>query len=190
MPLFVSQKPVLRHAALAVVLVAAAASYATAQSNNPPSIGVGLKSGVQFPIAEGSDNPVGSAIGVFVDYNSGGHIGVVGDVLFVMTPESHAPGTPSGRFDYFQVPVMARVRGGVDGFGAYGIAGPAFNLKLSGDDAYESQTVDFVFGGGVEIKNAMIEARLARGNRDFTFGSVTTSVTQKTFQLLVAFRLR
>lgn len=175
---------------LALVLITAASTYGYAQTNNPPVVGFGLKSGVQWPTGEGGTDHLGSDIGIFVDFNKHPNIGVIGDVMFVMTPESDEPGAPSGRFDYLQLPLMVRLRQGNGTFGVYGIAGPAFNLKVSGSDAFESQTVDVVFGGGVEIKNAMIEARLSRGSRDFVVGSVTSSVTQKTFAVLVAFRLR
>ena len=181
---------VLRHSVLAIVFIVAASTYSYAQTNNPPTVGFGLKSGAQWPTGDGGTDHLGSDIGIFLDFNKHPNIGVTGDVLFVMTPESDEPGAPSGRLDYFQLPLMLRLRQGNGTFGVYGVAGPAFNLKVSGSDDFESQTVDFVFGGGVEIKNGMIEARLSRGSRDFVVGSATSSVTQKTIAVLVAFRLK
>jgi hypothetical protein len=176
--------------AVAILLVAAGAVHANAQTPQASSpVGMGLKSGVQWPTADGGADQLGSNIGLFVDYNGKGSVGVIGDVLFVMTPQSNVAGVPSGRLHYFHLPAMLRVRGGGESFGAYGVVGPAFNFKVAGNDGFQDHTVDVVFGGGVEIKNAMVEARISRGSRDRVLSGVTSSYTQQTFALLVAFRL-
>ena len=190
-PSFVKALFIQSAVALLVLTMGAAEARAQVSTQNAPAeIGVGLKSGVQWPTSDGGADHLESSIGVFVDYNGRGHIGVTGDVLFVMTPESDEPGAPRGKFDYFQLPVMVRVHQGNGTFGVYGIAGPAFNVKISGSDEFQDETVDFVAGGGVEIKNAMIEARISRGSRDCVISGITSSFTQQTFALLVAFRLR
>ncbi|MGH9385318.1 MAG: outer membrane beta-barrel protein [Vicinamibacterales bacterium] len=185
---FHSSRSVLIRAAVAVVLVAAGVVHANAQSQ-PSEFGVGLKSGVQWPTSNAGSDQLGSNIGLFFDYNGKGHVSVIGDVLFVMLPQSDEPGAPSGRHHYFQLPVMLRLRQGNGFLGVYGIVGPAFNFRVSGSDDFQDRAVDLVYGGGVEIKNAMIEARLSRGSRDRVVAGATSSHTQQTFQLLAAFRL-
>ncbi len=114
-------------------------------------------------------------------------------MLFVNNPQSQEPGAPVGSMHFLEVPVMVRLRQPLNSsnrLAIYGIAGPAFNLKVSGDDAFQNQTVDFMFGGGFEVKDILLEARFKRGSRDSELAGVTSSFTQQTFAILVGFRMR
>jgi hypothetical protein len=164
--------------------------------NESLTIGWGLKSGVQWPsfdaVNDGLDH-IGGMIGVFVDLNQHRPLGVTGDVLFVNSPESVEPGAPRGTLHILEIPALLRLRQGLSAnnrFAVYGIVGPAFGLKLSGGDDFEDQTIDLIFGGGIEIKGATIEARIKRGSRDRVLAGVSDSYTQQTFAILVGFRMR
>jgi hypothetical protein len=176
--------------------------FTAAQQSEPTNpaesrtVGWGVKSGVQWPsfddMSNGFDN-IGGMAGVFIDYSHRGPVGVIGEVLFVNNPTSDEPGTPVGSMHFLEVPVMVRLRQKLsesNHVAVYGVAGPAFNFKLSGDDAFESQTVDLMLGGGLEVNGIYIEARIKRGSRDRVLGGVTSSYTQQTFAILVAFRVR
>jgi hypothetical protein len=169
------------------------------QPNNPAesrTIGWGVKSGVQWPsfddLSNGFDN-IGGMAGVFIDFNNRGPVGVVGEVLFVNNPISAEPGAPVGSMHFLEVPVMVRLRQRLserNTIAVYGVAGPAFNFKLSGDDAFQSQTFDFVLGGGFEVNGIYLEGRIKRGSRERVLAGVTSSYTQQTFAILVGFRIR
>src|SRR5262245_52156541 len=94
-----------RAVAVTVAMTAASVVQASAQTQ-PSGLGTGLKSGVQFPTSGGGADQLGSNIGVFLDYNGKRPVSVIGDLLFVMTPQSNEPGAPIGRYHYFHVPVM------------------------------------------------------------------------------------
>jgi len=202
------------HVAFVFSVIAFTASRANAQSfnaapvftatqqsqpNNPAeslTIGWGVKSGVQWPsfddLSNGFDN-IGGMAGVFIDFNNRGPVGIIGEVLFVNNPTSAEPGAPIGSMHFLEVPVMVRLRQRLsenNHIAVYGVAGPAFNFKLSGDDAFQSQTFDLVLGGGLELNGIYFEGRIKRGSRDRVLGGVTSSYTQQTFAILVAFRVR
>jgi hypothetical protein len=203
------------HVALAFLIIAFTTTRANAQSftvapalssaqQNPqprnPSesltLGWGIKSGVQWPssddVSNGLDH-IGGALGVFIDFNQHGKIGVDGDILFVNDPQSDEPGAPVGSLHLLEIPLLVRLRQQIvpsNRVAVFAVAGPAFNLKISGDDEFPSQSVDFAFGGGLEINDILIEARFKRGSRDKVIVGVTSSFTQQTFAILLGFRLR
>jgi hypothetical protein len=161
-----------------------------------PTIGWGIKSGVQWPsvddVSNGLDH-IGGMIGAFIDFNQRGTFGLTGDILFVNNPQSQEPGAAAGSMHLLEIPVMLRVRQRLSAnnrFAVFGVLGPAFNLKVSGDDQFESQTVDLAFGGGLEVKDILFEARFKRGSRDKVLSGVTSSFTQQTFAITVGFRLK
>ena len=169
------------------------------QPRNPReslTIGWGLKSGVQWPSADDIGNGldhIGGMIGVFIDFNHRGTFGLIGDILFVNNPQSQEPGAAVGSMHLLEIPVMLRVRQPLSAsqqYAVYGVVGPAFNLKVSGDDQFDSQTLDVAFGGGLEVKDIQFEARFKRGSRDKVVSGVTSSFTQQTFSILVGFRLK
>jgi hypothetical protein len=161
-----------------------------------PTIGWGIKSGLQWPsvdeVGTGLDH-IGGMIGAFIDFNQRGVFGVAGDILFVNNPQSQEPGAPVGSLRLLEIPVMARLRQRIapnNRVAVYGVAGPAFNLKLSGGDQFDSTTVDFAFGGGLEVKDVFFEARFKRGSRDKVVDGVTSSFTQQTFAIAVGFWMK
>jgi hypothetical protein len=161
-----------------------------------PSFGWGVKSGVQWPSADDVGNGldhIGGMIGVFIDFNQRGRVGLTGDVLFVNNPQSQEPGAPIGSMHFLEVPVMVRLRQRLaanNRYAVFGVLGPAFNLKVSGEDDFESQTVDFAFGGGLEVRDILFEARFKRGSRDKVVAGATGSFTQQTFAITVGFRMK
>jgi hypothetical protein len=186
----------------AQIFTAAAENSAQAEQPQPRipteslTIGWGIKSGAQWPdvddVSNGLDH-IGGTIGFFIDFNQRGPVGVTGDVLFANSPQLDEPGVPSGTLHILEVPVLLRLRKGIASnnlYGVYGIVGPAFNLKVSGSDDFANQTVDLMFGGGLEVKDILFEARLKRGSRDRVLAGVTSSFTQQTFAILVGFRMR
>ena len=70
---------------------------------------------------------------------------------------------------------MLRLNIGTDspnGFAVYGIAGPAFDIKIADeiegvtiDNGWEGADVDFVFGGGIEAARIIVEGRYEKGLR-------------------------
>jgi hypothetical protein len=161
-----------------------------------PGLGWGVKSGAQWSsFDEVSDglNHVGGMLGIFIDFNQRGAVGVTGDLLFTNSPQVDESGVPAGTLHVLEAPVMLRLRRQLsanDRYAVFGIVGPAFGLKLSGGDDFEGQVVDLAYGGGLEVKDILIEARFRRGSRDRVIAGVSSSYTQQAFAILVGFRMR
>ena len=113
-------------------------------------------------------------------------------------------GTQSGqniRIDYFQLPVLLRVNGGsssANGFGVYGIVGPAVSLKIGDevegftlDDGFEGADVSLVFGGGIEIARIIVEGRYEKGFRRINNSfSAPSDIKTQAFTILFGVRFR
>jgi ribosomal protein S6E (S10) len=103
--------------------------------------------------------------------------------------------------DYFQLPVLLRVNGGsssANGFGVYGIVGPAISLKIADeiegftlDDGFEGADVSLVFGGGFEVARIIVEGRYEKGFRRInnTF-SAPSEIKTQAFTILFGLRFK
>ncbi|HUP41168.1 MAG TPA: porin family protein [Vicinamibacterales bacterium] len=113
-------------------------------------------------------------------------------------------GTQSGqniRIDYLQLPTLLRVNGGsrsANGFGVYGIVGPAFSFKIGDeiegftlDDGFEGTDVSLVFGGGIEVVRIIVEGRYEKGFRRINNSfSVPSEIKTQAFTILFGLRFK
>jgi hypothetical protein len=105
------------------------------------------------------------------------------------------------RIDYLQVPVLARLNAGsssANGVAAYGIIGPAIELKIADeiegvtlDDGFEGADVSLVFGGGIEAARIIVEARYEKGLRRIndTFSNFA-EIKKQAFTILFGVRFK
>jgi hypothetical protein len=113
-------------------------------------------------------------------------------------------GTQAGqdiRIDYFQLPVMLRLNAGsesANGFGVFGVIGPAISLKIADevegftlDDGFEGADVSLVFGGGFEVARIIVEGRFEKGFRRInnTF-SAPSEIKTQAFTILFGLRFK
>ena len=113
--------------------------------------------------------------GIFFGGNRDGSVGVQTELNWVRKNAQTDPFKLGIRIDYIQVPVLLRLNAGSSspsGFSAYGIVGPAIEIKIADevegftlDDGFEGADVSLVFGGGMEIARIIVEARYAKGLR-------------------------
>jgi hypothetical protein len=101
------------------------------------------------------------------------------------------------RIDYLQVPVLLRLNAGsrsTSGVAAYGIIGPAMELKIADeiegvtvDDGFEGADMSLVFGGGIEAARIILEARYEKGLRRInnTFSDFS-EIKKQAFTILFA----
>jgi hypothetical protein len=103
--------------------------------------------------------------------------------------------------DYFQLPVLLRVNGGsssANGFGVYGIVGPAVSLKIADevegftlDDGFEGADVSLVFGGGFEVARIIVEGRYEKGFRRINNSfSAPSEIKTQAFTILFGLRFK
>ena len=103
--------------------------------------------------------------------------------------------------DYFQLPVLLRVNGGsssANGFGVYGVVGPAVSLKIADevegftlDDGFEGADVSLVFGGGFEVARIIVEGRYEKGFRRINNSfSAPSEIKTRAFTILFGLRFK
>ena len=113
-------------------------------------------------------------------------------------------GTQAGqdiRIDYFQLPVLLRLNGGsssANGFGVFGVVGPAISLKIADevegftlDDGFEGADVSVVFGGGFEVARIIVEGRFEKGFRRINNSfSEPSEIKTQAFTILFGLRFK
>jgi hypothetical protein len=189
-------RPLARLTALAVFALIGSSSHAAAQ---------GIKFGPTFATFSSDaldfSTRTGLHGGIFFGGNRDGAVGVQTEINWIRKSAKTDPFGLGIRIDYIQVPVLLRLNAGSSsssGFSAYGIVGPAIELKIADevdgftlDDGFEGADVSLVFGGGVEIARIIVEARYAKGLRRIndTFSNLT-EIKSQTFTILFGIRFR
>jgi len=185
---------IVRIAVLALVALIGSAPTVAAQ-------GLGIKFGPTFATfsSESLDFKTRTGLhgGLFFGGNRDGVLGVQTEVNWLRKKVQG----PSIRIDYLQVPVLLRLNAGASsasGFSAYGIAGPAVELKIADeiegvtlDDGFEGADVSLVFGGGFEVARFIVEGRYEKGLRRInnTFNG-TADIKKQAFTILFGIRFR
>jgi Outer membrane protein beta-barrel domain len=191
-----SLRPIARVAVLAVLAVFVSASSAAADA--------GIKFGPTFANFSSDaldfDTRTGIHGGVFFGGNRSGVFGLQGELNWIRKrAATETPSERAIRIDYLQIPVLLRLNIGTNspsGFAVYGIAGPAFDLKIADeiegvtiDDGWEGADVDMVFGGGIEAARIIVEGRWEKGfrriNKDFLS---VTEIKKQAFTILFGVR--
>jgi len=191
-------RPFARLAALVVLALVGSASLAAAQ-------GAGIKFGPTF--AEFSSDALdfstrtGLHGGLFFGGNRDGALGIQGEINWIRKTAETDPLDLGIRIDYLQVPVLLRLNAGSSsssGFSAYGIVGPAVELKIADelegltlDDGFEGADVSLVFGGGIEAARIIVEGRYTKGlrriNKNFSSAS---EIRTQAFTILFGLRFK
>jgi len=184
-------------------LVLATSRPAAAQDNDDDhGVGVGFKIGPTFADfnsdALNIDNRTGWHAGLFLGGNRSGVFGWQTEINWLRR-QGASPGFGDFHIDYVQVPVFLRLNAGThsrNGFAVYGIAGPAFEVKVADaingvtiDDSFEGTDVGLVGGVGVEITRVILEGRYEWGFRRInkTFSS-TSEIKTRSFTVLIGVR--
>lgn len=188
-------RPMARFAAVVVLAFIGFASPAGAQ---------GIKFGPTFATFSSDaldfNNRTGIHAGLFFGGSRKKVVGLQGEFNWLRKKTETAAGQEI-RIDYLQVPVLLRVNGGSSsssGFAAYGIVGPAFDMKIADevegftlDDGFEGADVSLVFGGGVEFARIIVEARYDKGLRRInnTFSGLS-DIKKQAFTILFGLRFK
>ena len=186
----------------ALTIVAAVLPIWAAIPAHAQGVGVGMKGGYLYTsfdfdgVSDVLDSSNGWMAGIFFGGNRPGTVGVLGEVN-VLAKRGEA-GMESTTIYYLQVPALLRINGGsrsTGGVSAYGIFGPAIDLKIGEDlgsftnpDEIESVDVSLVAGVGVELSRLIIEGRGTWGFRNIARQSTVGDVKTRTFALLVGLR--
>ena len=181
---------------IVAVSIVASAQTAVAQ-------GVGVKIGPTFDEFSGEaldfDSRTGVQAGIFFGGNRDGSVGVQGEINWLRKKTELA--ARDIRIDYLQVPVLLRLNAGsrsTSGVAAYGIIGPAMELKIADeiegvtvDDGFEGADMSLVFGGGIEAARIILEARYEKGLRRInnTFSDFS-EIKKQAFTILFGVRFR
>jgi Outer membrane protein beta-barrel domain len=189
-------RPIARVAVLAVLAVIVSASSAAADA--------GIKFGPTFANFSSDaldfENRTGIHAGVFFGGNRSGVFGLQGELNWIRKRAAvEAPSERAIRIDYLQIPVLLRLNIGSDspsGFAVYGIAGPAFDIKIADeiegvtiDDGWAGADVDMVFGGGIEAARIIVEGRWEKGFRRINRGFLNvTEIKKQAFTILFGVR--
>jgi hypothetical protein len=185
-----------RVAALAAIVALGTAGTAAAQG-----IGIGVKGGLVYPDFstdfEDYKNRVGWQAGLWIGGNRDGIVGVMGEFNFLRKRAE----TNQGEVDlsYIQIPVLLRLNTpstSKNGFQAYGIVGPSFDVKVGESleginliDEFEGMDIGLMFGGGFEIARIIVEGRYTRGMRQVN-ESFNDVADLKTHSFAVLFGIR
>jgi opacity protein-like surface antigen len=188
---------------MAVIAVTAGAlGFGIAAPVAAQGAGVGIKLGPTFADftsdALDIENRTGWHGGLFIGGNRDGTFGWQTEFNWLRREAETVLGTKF-HVDYLQVPIFLRLNIGTrskNGFAVYGIAGPAFEIKIADkingvtiDDSFEGTDVGLVAGAGVEITRLILEGRYEWGfrriNRDF---SSATEIKSRSFTVLVGVR--
>jgi Outer membrane protein beta-barrel domain len=190
-------RSITRLAALAVLAFIASSSPAAAQ-------GAGIKFGPTFATFSSDaldfDNRTGIHAGLFVGGSRDKVVGFQTEFNWLRKNTETEAGQQI-RIDYFQLPVLLRLNAGsssANGFAAYGIVGPAIELKIADeiqgvtlDDGFEGADVSLVFGGGIEVVRIIIEARYEKGLRRINNNfSDFTEIKKQAFTILFGLRFK
>lgn len=183
-----------RLAALALLALIGSGSTVAAQ-------GVGIKFGPTFATfsSESLDFKTRTGLhgGLFFGGNRDGVLGLQTEINWLRKKVQG----PSIRIDYLQVPVLLRLNAGASsasGPRAYGIAGPAVELKIADeiagvtlDNGFEGADVSLAFGGGFEVARIIVEGRYEKGLRRInnTFSSAA-EIKKQAFTILFGIRFR
>jgi hypothetical protein len=191
---------VIRHTILAALVVLAligSSSPAAAQ-------GAGIKFGPTFATFSGDaldfDSRTGIHAGLFLGGSRDKIVGLQTEFNW-LRKKAETPGGQLIRIDYFQLPVLLRLNAGsssANGFAAYGIVGPAIELKIADeiegitvDDGFEGADVSLVFGGGIEVVRIIIEGRYEKGLRRINNSfSDFAEIKKQAFTILFGFRFK
>jgi hypothetical protein len=181
---------------IVAVSIVASAQTAVAQ-------GVGVKIGPTFDEFSGEaldfDSRTGVQAGIFFGGNRDGSVGVQGEINWLRKKTELA--ARDIRIDYLQVPVLLRLNAGsrsTRGVAAYGIIGPAMELKIADeiegvtvDDGFEGADMSLVFGGGIEAARIIVEGRYEKGLRRInnTFSDFS-DIKKQAFTILFGVRFR
>ena len=182
-------------AALVVLALVGSSSPAAAQ-------GVGIKFGPTFATFSSEALDFKTRTGVHAGLFLGGSRDKVVGLQTEFNWLRKKTETPAGqqiKIDYFQVPVLLRLNAGsssASGFAAYGIVGPAIELKIADDiegvtvdDGFEGADVSLVFGGGIEIVRIIVEGRYEKGLRRINNSfSNFAEIKKQAFTILFGFR--
>ena len=166
-----SLRSIARIAVLSVVVIGATVASAAADA--------GIKFGPTFPrfSSDSLDFKTRTGVhgGIFFGGNRSGVAGLQGEINWIRKRAETELSSQAIRIDYLQVPVLLRLNAGsnsASGFTAYGIAGPAFDIKIADeidgvtlDDGFEGADVSLVFGGGIEVARIIFEGRYTKGLR-------------------------
>jgi hypothetical protein len=139
--------------------------------------------------------------GIFFGGNRDGVVGVQTEINWVRKNAQTEPLGIGIRIDYVQIPVLLRLNAGSSsssGFVAYGIAGPAVEVKVADevegftlDDAFEGADVSLVFGGGIEFARIILEGRYAKGFRRINDNlSDFAEIKSQSFTILFGLRFK
>ncbi len=190
-------RPLARLTTLCVLALIGSSSSAAAQ-------GAGIKFGPTFASfsSEALDFKTRTGIhaGLFVGGSRDNVVGLQGEFNW-LRKNSETEGGQQIRIDYLQVPVLLRVNAGsssANGVAAYGIVGPAIELKIADelqgitlDDGFEGADVSLVFGGGIEAARIILEARWEKGLRRINNNfSDFTEIKKQAFTILFGVRFR
>jgi hypothetical protein len=190
-------RPLSRLTALFVLTLIGSSSTAAAQ-------GAGIKFGPTFATfsSEALDFKTRTGIhaGLFVGGSRDKVVGLQGEFNW-LRKQSETEGGQQIRIDYLQVPVLLRVNAGsssANGVAAYGIVGPAIELKIADelqgitlDDGFEGADVSLVFGGGIEAARIIVEARYEKGLRRINNNfSDFAEIKKQAFTILFGIRFR
>jgi len=161
-----------------VRLVALVAVTFMGLSSSAAAQGAGVKFGPTFATFSSEaldfDNRTGIHAGLFIGGSRDNVVGLQTEFNW-LRKNSETEAGQKIRIDYLQVPVLLRLNAGsssASGFAAYGIVGPAIELKIADeiegvtlDDGFEGADVSLVFGGGIEAARIIVEARYEKGLR-------------------------
>lgn len=185
-----------------MAIVAALLPIYTAVPAHAQGVGVGVKGGYLYTsfdfdgVSDVLDSSNGWMAGLFFGGNRPGTVGLMGEInVLAKRGES---GMESTTIYYVQVPALLRINAGsrsTGGVSAYGIVGPAIDLKVGEDlgnfadpDEIESVDVSLVAGIGVELTRFIIEGRGTWGYRNIATRSGGGDVKTRTFAILVGLR--
>ena len=189
-------RPAVRLAVLVVLALIGSSSHAAAQ---------GIKFGPTFATFSSDaldfSTRTGLHGGIFFGGNRDGSVGVQTELNWIRKNAQTDPLKLGIRLDYIQVPVLLRLNAGSSsssGFSAYGIVGPAIELKIADevegftlDDGFEGADVSLVFGGGVEVARIIVEARYAKGLRRINdIFSNLTDIKSQAFTIFFGLRFK
>jgi len=143
----------------------------------------------------------GFHVGLFLGSSRDKAIGIQTELNFLRKKVDTQPGRRL-TVDYFQVPVLLRLNTRVssaNGFGVYGVVGPAISLRIAEElegfrlgDGFENFDVGLVFGSGFEVARIIVEGRYEIGMRrlnNITF-TPPTQITAQAFTVLFGARFK
>ena len=188
---------------LPVAILTGVIALGAAAPANAQGVGVGFKIGPTFADfntdALDIDNRTGWHAGLFIGGNRDGVFGWQTEINWLRRRGETTLLGDQFHLDYIQVPIFLRLNIGTEsrnGFAVYGIAGPAFEVKIADeingvtiDDSFEGTDMGLVLGAGLEITRLILEGRYEWGFRRInkTF-SDADEIKTRSFTVLVGIR--